>query len=80
MNDTDLYMTAALSSFVSACISGLATLSGPHWESGAWMVALLVLMFVATFRLGLSSRYPRPRKLSTMEINLTRLRRLAPAS
>lgn len=79
MKDTDLYMTAALVSFVSAVSTGLFTLGGPHWESGSLVVILFALAFVLTFRAGLGSRQPRPRPMSTREINLARLRRLEPA-
>lgn len=72
MKETDLYMTAALFSFVSACIAAMATLTGPHWLTGAIAVGLFSFMFVFTFRLGIAADRPRPRKLSTMEINLAR--------
>lgn len=78
MRDTDFYMTAALVSFVSAAIAGLATLAGPHWQTGSLIVGLFALIFVLTFRAGLVSASPRPRMMDTMEINLTRLRKLEP--
>lgn len=79
MKDSDLYMTAALCSFVTACIAGLATLTGPHWMTGSLVVALFALLFTATFRLGLAARQPSRPRMTTREINLARLQRLSPA-